>query len=194
MTSPSQLESVCGKFIRNSLDSPPNTARTGMKKGNTELSSLFCTWFCSPLFRINTFSISVVPPLWESLCWCTKHNECQARSTAVKPPTSHLQDPDNISYCLPVCPLASLQWPVYNPSSGTSEPKKTSLMQLCCNMSPLPVAGTMLTINSDFSVTAEAKHGAVIRAQRPTNSSRESHMSLTQCLGIMNKLALKWKL
>lgn len=90
--------------------------------------SLFCTWFCSPLFRINIFPIPVAPPLQESLCWCTKRNECQGRSTAVKPPTSHPQDPDNISYCLPVCALASLQRLVYNPFSSASEPKKTSLM------------------------------------------------------------------
>lgn len=62
----------------------------------------------------------------------------------VKPVTSHLQDPDNISYCLPVGPLASLQRLVYSHSSSASEPKKTSLMQFCCNISPLPVADTII--------------------------------------------------
>lgn len=122
-----------------------------MKKGYANPSfPLCCTWFCSTLFHINTFSISVAPPLQEPLCWCTKHDECQARSAAVKPLTSHQQEPDNISYCLPVCTLASLQCPVYNPSSSASEPKKTSLMQFCCNISPLPVADTILKTTVTF--------------------------------------------
>lgn len=116
-----------------------------MKKGNTDPASPF-----SPYDTVSQYFISIlfqsisVTPLQEPLYWCTNHNQCQVRSIPVKPVTSHLQDPDNTSYCLPVCPLASSQWLVYSHSSSASEPKKTSLMQFCCNISPLPVADTII--------------------------------------------------
>lgn len=144
-------------------------------------------WQCFSIFHINTFSISVTP-LQEPLYSCTNHNQCQVRSIPVKPVTSHLQDPDNTSYCLPVCPLASLL--VYSHSSSASQPKKTPLMQFCCNISPLPVADTII-MTSYFSVRAEMKHGGVIQAQTHKLTLGVFHMCLTQYPGTINKLTLK---
>lgn len=162
----------------------------GWRKETLILPPLFLHMTLLPIFHINTFSISVTP-LQEPLYWCTNHNGHQVRSTAAKPVTSHPQDPDNIGYCLPVCPPTPLQWLVYSHSSSASEPKKMSLMQFCCNISPSPVADTNYYDHSYFSVMAEMKHGGVIRAQRPTNSPWESFTRLAQYLGTVNKLALK---
>lgn len=140
-----------------------------------------CIQHCFSIFHINTFSISVTP-LQRPLYWCTNHNQCKVRSTPVKPVTSHLQDTDNPSYCLPVCSLASLQWFVYSHSSSASEPKKTSLMQFCCNISPLPVADTtimttvifLLWLRWSMLVSPELKDPET----HPENLSHVSHPPL----------------
>lgn len=104
-----QSESICGKLIHNSPDRPPNTNHAGLMKGITDPSSPFSAPDSAPHYFISVpFQTQVTPPLQESLCWCTKSNECKVRSTAVKPPTSHLQDPNSISYCLSSYVLASL--------------------------------------------------------------------------------------
>lgn len=106
MTSPSQLESACGNSFTTLLTLFQTEILLGWRKGTVIPLPPFSAPDSAPCnCRIDTFSICIPPPPHGSSCWCIK-DERQIRGKEAKPPTSHPQHPDNISYCLPVCPLA----------------------------------------------------------------------------------------
>lgn len=144
--SKAQWSHLASQSMENSFTTLPRALQRqimlGWTKGTLILPSLFMhTTLLLHISYQYFFNLSYSSA--KTLYWCTNHNQCKVRSTPVKPITPHLQYTDNPSYCLPVCSLASLQWFAYSHSSSASEPKKTSLMQFCCNISPLPVADTI---------------------------------------------------